>query len=84
MECMADKVVVYHHGSSASGGHYTVSVSRQDQSGWLHFDDDLVTPLPVEDVVVSRHEAEAGWAGQIGGREKTAYLLFYMRTRAGP
>ncbi|WVW81815.1 hypothetical protein I302_103812 [Kwoniella bestiolae CBS 10118] len=73
--------VVYHHGTSASGGHYTVAVSRQDGGGWIHFDDELVTNIPKEDVIVSKEEAESGKIGLIGGREKTAYLLFYQRVR---
>ncbi|KAK6905233.1 hypothetical protein I203_106053 [Kwoniella mangroviensis CBS 8507] len=73
--------VVYHHGASASGGHYTVAVSRQDGGGWIHFDDELVTNIPKEDVIVSKEEAESGKIGLIGGREKTAYLLFYQRVR---
>ncbi|WVQ93568.1 hypothetical protein IAU59_000643 [Kwoniella sp. CBS 9459] len=73
--------VVYHHGASASGGHYTVAVSRQDNAGWIHFDDETVTNIPKEDVIVSREEAESGKCGLIGGRERTAYLLFYQRVR---
>ncbi|KAK8845583.1 hypothetical protein IAR55_006299 [Kwoniella newhampshirensis] len=73
--------VVYHHGVSASGGHYTVSVSRQDDKGWIHFDDENVTNVPKEDVVVSREEVDGGRTGLVGGREKTAYLLFYQRVR---
>ncbi|WVF65937.1 hypothetical protein IAT40_000675 [Kwoniella sp. CBS 6097] len=73
--------VVYHHGTSASGGHYTVAVSRQDNAGWIHFDDETVTNIPKEDVIVSKEEAESGKCGLIGGRERTAYLLFYQRVR---
>ncbi|WWC85843.1 uncharacterized protein L201_000710 [Kwoniella dendrophila CBS 6074] len=73
--------VVYHHGVSASGGHYTVAVSRQDGGGWIHFDDENVTNIPKEDVIVSKEEAESGKIGLIGGRERTAYLLFYQRVR---
>lgn len=73
--------VVYHHGYSATGGHYTVSVARPDGTGWLHFDDESVQPVPVEDVVVSEEEARGGRAGLVGGRERCAYLLFYQRVR---
>ncbi|KLT43572.1 cysteine proteinase [Cutaneotrichosporon oleaginosum] len=73
--------VVYHHGYSATGGHYTVAVSRPDGTGWLHFDDEAVQPVPAEDVVVSEEEARTGRAGLIGGRERCAYLLFYQRVR---
>ncbi|ORX34811.1 hypothetical protein BD324DRAFT_653068 [Kockovaella imperatae] len=76
--------VVYHHGNSASGGHYTVSVSRQDAGGWIHFDDESVSTVPVEQVIVSPEEAKEGRSGYVGvgQREKCAYLLFYLRVRA--
>lgn len=73
--------VVYHHGHSATGGHYTVCVARPDGSGWLHFDDETVQPVAVEDVVVSEEEAADARAGTVAGREKCAYLLFYQRVR---
>ena len=71
----------YHHGSSASGGHYTIAVARQDAKGWIHFDDETHSTLAEEDVVVSQEEAEKGKPGLVGGREKCAYLLFYQRVR---
>lgn len=74
-------LVVYHHGSTASGGHYTVAVSRQDHQQWIHFDDETVQPVSTDQVIVSPEEAESGRAGLIGGREKCAYLLFYQRIR---
>lgn len=58
-----------------------MSVARPDGTGWLHFDDETVQPVPAEDVVVSEEEARDGRAGQIGGRERSAYLLFYQRIR---
>ena len=78
--------MVYHHGTSASGGHYTVAVSRQDTAGWIHFDDETVQAVPTEQVVVSPTEAEAAKEGGlerllIAGRERCAYLLFYQRVR---
>ena len=51
-------------------------------TGWLHFDDELVNPVPSEEVVVSREEAQSGRTGLVGGRERTAYLLFYERVRS--
>jgi ubiquitin carboxyl-terminal hydrolase 10 len=73
--------VDYHHGASASGGHYTVAVARQDAKGWIHFDDETHSTIAEEDVVVSQDEAESGKVGLVGGREKCAYLLFYQRVR---
>lgn len=74
-------LVVYHHGTSATGGHYTAAVLRQDASGWLHLDDESVEEVAEEEVVVGRDAAERGQAGDIGRgkREKCAYLLFYQR-----
>ncbi|GHJ88101.1 hypothetical protein NliqN6_4503 [Naganishia liquefaciens] len=73
--------VVYHHGTSATGGHYTAAVLRQDASGWLHLDDESVEEVTQEQVVVGKDAAERGQAGDIGRgkREKCAYLLFYQR-----
>lgn len=75
--------VVYHHGTSATGGHYTAAVLRQDSSGWLHLDDESVEQVAEDQVVVSKDAAERGGSsgGEIGRakREKCAYLLFYQR-----
>ncbi|KAL1917219.1 uncharacterized protein VTP21DRAFT_4875 [Calcarisporiella thermophila] len=63
--------VVYHHGKSATGGHYTCDVLRQNGE-WLHFDDTVITPAS-EDEVVSRDDEGTP------ALERLAYLLFYMR-----
>lgn len=63
--------VVYHHGSLATGGHYTVAVRRQDNSGWIHIDDTHVWPIPAEQVVFPAH----GNKSDVGH----AYLLFYQK-----
>lgn len=57
------EAVVLHHGSKASGGHYT-TIGRDSSGIWRHFDDSHVT-------VVSANQA-------LDGR-KQAYLLFYCR-----
>ena len=59
-----------------------MAVSRQDGAGWIHFDDESVSTIPTEQVVVTADEARDGRTGLIGGREKCAYLLFYLRARA--
>jgi ubiquitin carboxyl-terminal hydrolase 10 len=74
--------VLYHHGTSANGGHYTVDVLHPNAHGhggsggedrtWLHIDDESVSAVRHEDVF-GRHDNE--WAD---GR--CAYLLFYRRT----
>ncbi|KAG0150884.1 hypothetical protein CROQUDRAFT_651714 [Cronartium quercuum f. sp. fusiforme G11] len=56
--------VVYHHGPSASGGHYTVSIKQNGTDRWIYIDDTLIKFIsPFED----------------DGLDKTAYLLFYNR-----
>lgn len=44
--------VVYHHGSSAQGGHYTVDVLRQDAKTWIRFDDISIQMVASKDVAV--------------------------------
>lgn len=111
--------MVYHHGSTAGGGHYTVAVARHyggsnanestqpaglvngvgstgaaangkangalttpsSSSSWMHFDDESVSAVPLEQVIVSPEEAASGRIGSVGGRDKCAYLLFYQRVR---
>lgn len=58
--------VVYHHGSSATGGHYTTDVFQIGLSGWLRIDDQTVR-------VVSQCQVVKAAAG------RTAYLLYYRR-----
>ena len=68
--------VLYHHGESASGGHYTVDVLHQsgdgDSGSWLHIDDEAVTPVRHEDVFGEHGTDRAA-------DERCAYLLFYCR-----
>lgn len=66
--------VVYHHGRLATGGHYTVAVRRQDDSGWIHIDDTHVWPIPSEQVLSLPYGTTAD-SGQ-------AYLLFYQKVNA--
>ncbi|QIW99062.1 hypothetical protein AMS68_004580 [Peltaster fructicola] len=42
--------VVYHHGKSAAGGHYTVDVLRQDFREWVRIDDTFIRRIRPEDV----------------------------------
>lgn len=73
---------MYHHGVSATGGHYTACVLKQDGKGWLHLDDELVEEVTGEaGVYVTKDAALQGDAGAVGraGRSKCAYLLFYAR-----
>lgn len=42
--------VVYHHGKSAAGGHYTVDILRQDEREWVRVDDTVIRRIRAEDV----------------------------------
>ncbi|RYC66118.1 hypothetical protein CHU98_g22 [Xylaria longipes] len=44
---------VYHHGKSASGGHYTVDLRRQDSREWIRVDDTVIRRIRSEDVAES-------------------------------
>ena len=69
--------VLYHHGVSASGGHYTVDMLHLNgihgsRGTWLHIDDETVSVVRREDVFgVHDNERED---------DRRAYLLFYQRT----
>ena len=69
--------VLYHHGESAGGGHYTVDVLHPNGDGeagevWLHIDDDAVSRMRHEDMF-GDHD------GERAADERCAYLLFYCR-----
>lgn len=68
--------VLYHHGQSAEGGHYTVDVlhpngNRGGREVWLHIDDETVTTVQHEEM----------FEGLRGKRDenRSAYVLFYCR-----
>ncbi|EMC98527.1 hypothetical protein BAUCODRAFT_66730 [Baudoinia panamericana UAMH 10762] len=50
--------VVYHHGKSAAGGHYTVDVLRQDQREWVRMDDTIIRRIRPEDVAEGGSEED--------------------------
>ncbi|XP_062868718.1 ubiquitin carboxyl-terminal hydrolase 10 isoform X2 [Trichomycterus rosablanca] len=58
--------VVYHHGNSATGGHYTTDVFHIGLNGWLRIDDQAVK-------VINQFHVMKQTA------ERTAYLLYYRR-----
>uniref|UniRef100_H0X0F8 Ubiquitin carboxyl-terminal hydrolase n=1 Tax=Otolemur garnettii TaxID=30611 RepID=H0X0F8_OTOGA len=58
--------VVYHHGGSATGGHYTTDVFQIGLNGWLRIDDQTVK-------VINQYQVVKPTA------ERTAYLLYYRR-----
>jgi ubiquitin carboxyl-terminal hydrolase 10 len=67
------RTVLNHHGSSATGGHYTLDVLHPDpreegREGWIRLDDDIVQNIRSEDLA----------AREIGD-DRSAYLLFYRQ-----
>ena len=71
---------VYHHGSQASGGHYTLDVlhpsrypglgpNAKPKEGWIRIDDELVSDVRAEDVFGNQERDDS----------RCAYLLFYRR-----
>ena len=50
--------VVYHHGKSASGGHYTVDICRQDGREWIRLDDTVIRRIRSEDVAEGGSEED--------------------------
>ena len=72
--------MIYHHGHSASGGHYTLNVLHPHRylgvkvrEGWVRIDDELVSDVRVEDVFepCERERDEM----------RNEYLLLYRRMR---
>ncbi|KAK5131271.1 hypothetical protein LTR08_001176 [Meristemomyces frigidus] len=50
--------VVYHHGKSAAGGHYTVDILRQDGREWIRMDDTVIRRIRPEDVAEGGSEED--------------------------
>ncbi|TKA58586.1 hypothetical protein B0A55_12806 [Friedmanniomyces simplex] len=50
--------VVYHHGKSAAGGHYTVDILRQDSREWIRMDDTVIRRIRPEDVAEGGSEED--------------------------
>lgn len=50
--------VVYHHGKSAAGGHYTVDILRQDEREWVRVDDTMIRRIRAEDVAEGGSEED--------------------------
>lgn len=63
--------VIYHHGWSATRGHYTADVKVQHQ--WYSIDDEQVIPVKQTDVL--------GQDDANGGGSRSAYMIFYERRR---
>ncbi|CAM9017399.1 unnamed protein product [Wickerhamomyces anomalus] len=61
--------VVYHHGISSEGGHYTVDVLRKELGEWIRIDDTKITKLKAQEVL----------SGDNDNNVKTAYILMYQK-----
>lgn len=57
--------IVYHHGRHAAGGHYTAAVHHGNPCGWVHFDDNQIKSINMNE---NKH-----LEGSV------PYLLFYER-----
>jgi ubiquitin carboxyl-terminal hydrolase 10 len=73
-------IAIYHHGHSASGGHYTLDVLHPNRypgarirEGWVRIDDELVSDVRPEDVFDAWEKEK--------DEMRNAYLLFYRRIR---
>ncbi|SCU83709.1 LAME_0C06238g1_1 [Lachancea meyersii CBS 8951] len=62
--------VVYHHGVSPSGGHYTCDVFDGNLSKWYRIDDISLQEVDKEDILKG---------GEEGNDSRTAYILLYQR-----
>ncbi|GAA5803336.1 hypothetical protein HPULCUR_008815 [Helicostylum pulchrum] len=67
---------VYHHGTSAGGGHYTCDIKRKTGE-WLHIDDTTITSVSEQDVLVTDENTRTSEKLHAG---QTAYILFYVRS----
>ncbi|KAL9543907.1 hypothetical protein MBANPS3_007891 [Mucor bainieri] len=67
---------VYHHGTSAGGGHYTCDIKRRNNE-WLHIDDTTITSVSEQDVLVTEDNTRTSEKIHAG---QTAYILFYVRS----
>lgn len=79
-QCCHFRLVIYHHGYSASGGHYTLDVLHPNRypgtkvrEGWVRIDDELVSDVRPEDVFDAWEKEK--------DEMRNAYLLFYRRVR---
>lgn len=61
--------VVYHHGKSAAGGHYTVDLLRQDRREWIRVDDTIIRRIRPEDVAEGGEEEDPKILAKIAEKE---------------
>jgi ubiquitin carboxyl-terminal hydrolase 10 len=76
-------VVIYHHGTSATGGHYTADVLPQDGLTWLNLDDTKLKWVDSSHVAVTDPEDDHQNGEDIDlpewNKSKVAYILLYKR-----
>ena len=82
-------LVIYHHGTSATGGHYTADILLQDGHTWLNLDDTKLKWIDAGQVAVSVSDGNWGEVDhQVNGddgmgwnniKSKVAYILLYKR-----
>lgn len=84
--------MIYHHGTSATGGHYTADVLLQDGHTWLNLDDTKLKWVDAASVAVS--ESDHNWSesdytngdnsmsGWNNIKSKVAYILLYKRVHS--
>lgn len=62
--------VIYHHGVSPDGGHYTADIHHKESDKWYRIDDVNITALKPEEALEVKQD-------NIGSR--TAYILLYQK-----
>lgn len=62
--------VIYHHGISSDGGHYTADVYHSEHNKWYRIDDVNIIELEDDDVLKGGEEASDS---------RTAYILMYQK-----
>lgn len=62
--------IIYHHGSSPDGGHYTADVYHDEADKWYRIDDVNITEVQKDDVLKG---------GEEGAGSRTAYILMYQK-----
>ncbi|QLG71261.1 hypothetical protein HG535_0B03000 [Zygotorulaspora mrakii] len=63
--------VIYHHGLSSDGGHYTADVYNKEVDKWYRIDDVNIIELNKTDVLKG---------GEEGADSRTAYILMYQKS----
>lgn len=62
--------VIYHHGVSPDGGHYTADIYHGEQNKWYRIDDINIEELKFDEVLKGNED---------GSSTRTAYILMYQK-----